>query len=166
MPRRQRAASKGGCSHDWLPHGLARQYRVHNELGILERGNAARQFVLWLHYDVVDAKNSELRAIGGLKWLGHYSLPSRPPLLAEILEVVHLAACLPVYVNGSQRLSTEDARVQLPIGVGEKEHGGLGRRRACPLAQFGQRCAVQRRVINHLAEQRDDKERSYRGDGG
>jgi hypothetical protein len=80
-------------------------------MGILKGGSAGRKLVIGLHYYIVDAKGRELGAIGGVEGLGHHVLPSGPPLVAEILEVVYLTACFPVHVNRSESLGSEYARV-------------------------------------------------------
>src|SRR5450756_356667 len=91
---------------------------VHDIAGVLELRRAGEGL---LQDYVGDAGGCVLRQVGGLEVAG--LPPAEPPLLAEILEVVHLAAAFPIDVDGAQSFTAKYAGGEAAVGAGEDKYG-------------------------------------------
>src|ERR1035438_1042930 len=112
---------------------------------------------------VGDAGGCVLGQVGGLEVAD--LPPAEPPLLAQILEVVDLAAAFPIDIDGAQGFTAKDAGSKRAVGAGEDENGVALRMGARPGGKLGEIGSVETRVIRHAA-QHGDGEESGDGDGG
>src|SRR5450759_5028292 len=91
---------------------------VHDIAGVLELRRAGDG----LPQDyVTDAGGCVLRQVGGPELAD--LPPAEPPLLAEILEVVHLAAAFPIDVDGAQSFTAKNAGGEAAVDAGEDKSG-------------------------------------------
>src|ERR1035437_3590584 len=109
---------------------------------------------------VGDAGGRVLLQVGGPEFAG--LPPAEPPLLAQILEVVHLAAAFPIDVDGAQSFTAKYAGGEAAVDVGEDKYGVPRRIGARPGGKLRQVGSVQTRVVHHAAQHGDGEES---GDG-
>src|SRR5579883_528942 len=75
-----------------------------------------------LEYHIPDSQPGVARPIVRTETSRQRLLPPEPPLAAEILEIVHLPAGLPVHVDRAQRFRAKDAGSEAAAGIGEQEY--------------------------------------------
>src|ERR1035441_2397508 len=79
------------------------------------------QAVLPLQHYVADPQALVLRHVRGAETAGHGLLPAGPPLMAEILQIIGLAAGLPIDVDRAQGFGAEYARIEAVGRIGKEE---------------------------------------------